>query len=263
MIETAWKFENESIEKTDQLQLLIWEEGISVLFFSKEGELAKCLTYLLSDSWNLEDARLILEQSGAFDQANKVEKIWMTAPKHLIIPENLYEEGYANQWIRRFHFLNAEESLFSIPLKPQLDAFVIFPIPERWQLMLKDNFKNALFESLTKYALQRKEKDKTEGLHLHIISLPKMVTVSLLESQRFLSHHVLPYQQTEQLIYKLALLLQEKEIPQDLISFHLEGIAPFWNNLVEALTTFLKPNEEEKSTKEMTINFIKNLRACE
>ncbi len=263
MIETAWKFENENVEKTEKLQLIIWEDGISVLNFSADGTLTKCQTFVLSNPWNLEEGRLILEESGAFEQAQKVEKIWMTAPKHLIIPENLYEEGYANQWIRRFHFLSADESLFSISLKPQLDAFVIFPIPERWQLMLKDNFKDAQFESLTKYALQRKEKDENESMHLHIVSLPKMITVSLLENKRFLSHHVLPYEQTEQLVYKLALLLQEKEIAQDLITLDVEGIAPFWNDLGTSLSAFFKVNGAIENTKEMTLNFIKNLQECE
>lgn len=262
MIQTAWNYQNESDLPIHDYHLLVWEKGLSVIGYSTDGVVAECKTYIFTELWSFEEGKAVLHDAGILSHTQKVSHIWMTAPKHLIIPESLYEKGYANQWIRRFHFLEAEESLFSISLKPALDAFVIFPIPERWQLLLKDHFKNARFNSLSQYTLHEKKKSDSTGLQLHLVNLPHLMTLSLMENDRFLSHHVFEYETAEQMIYKIALLLQEKEIAQEQIQLSIEGIAPFWNNLLEVLAQHFPLEKEEMDSKTLTLNFIKTLYQC-
>lgn len=262
MIQTAWNYQDEQPLPVEEYHLMVWEKGLSIIGYSKEGAVQSCKTYIFSELWSYEEGKQMLQESGILSHTGQVSHIWMTAPKHLIIPESLYEAGYANQWIRRFHFLGTDESLFSISLKPALEAFVVFPIPERWQLLLKDHFKNATFNSISQYTLHKKNTLKKEGLQLQLVHLPHLMTLSLIEDDRFLSHHVFEYETSEQLIYKIALLLQEKEIAQEQVQITIEGIAPFWNNLLEALATHFPIKEEQLDSKSLTLNFIKTLYQC-
>lgn len=261
----AWNYKKEGNHQIDHIELIIWEGGLSVLQFDQHKAIINAQNTLFSSSWNFDEGKAFLEETDTLgNNTTKVKKIWMAAPKHLIIPQNLYEEGYANLWVRRFHFLNGDESLFSIPLNPALDAFMVFPVYERWQLFLKDQFKNTKFEALSKIAIQEKANNQDDKTHLHLIAIPKMVIVSLFEKQQFIGHHVYNYEETEELIYKLALLLQEKDLKQEQVKLTVEGIAPFWNNLLPQLEQFFNVEENAfEDTTTMSLDFIKKLYACE
>lgn len=263
MLQKAWNYKNENQGTVEEIQLILWDFGISIFTIQENKEISEVQSYLFSSPWNIDEGKKIFEQTGLFSHAKMVKKIWMTSPKHLIIPESLYDEGYANQWIRRFHFLNPDESLFSINLQPELNAYIIFPIPERWQLLLKDSFKNVQFESITKLALKQKSEESEGIIQCHIINLPKMTTISLIENQQFISHHVLAYEDSQELIYKIALLLQEKEIAQDIVRMRLEGIAPFWNDLLQKLEEFFPLNIDTSNSTKLSLDFINNLIQCE
>jgi len=262
-IEPVWKFQAEAdpIVEVTSFQLLLWPEGVTIVGYSGEGHAIDVRTFLFLKRWDIDFLEYLINNDAAFAGPQPIRKIWLADERNLLIPANLAGDDHSESWFRKFHFLEAEEQLTHLNMSPHLEADLTFPIHDKLRELLEKYLPEARINALSYYALA--ELDPSTAPVLRILSLPKFVFFTLQQNGKFLLHQLYPYEQADNIVYKIALLLQEKDIPQDHIGISLQGIAPFWHNLHTELPAFFPEMNAIPDTTATSLTFLNNLYQCE
>jgi|GEM_PF-818855 len=260
--EPVWQYEAEenAITTILEMQLLLWQKGMCVAGYNAEGIPQKVKTFFFPKDWDLEFMEHIFVNDPLFAGEEPFTQIWLAEERIILVPEQLYVKDYADEWFRKFHFLDADELLFHDDLNPALDAQIIFPIPENLKELLHQYMKDAQLNALSKIALSLSS--ETQGNLIKIINLPKVVLLSLQENGKNILHQVCCYENAENIIYKIAVILQEKDLTQDEIKISISGIAPFYNNILDELRNFFPIIDPFENTTAASLDFLKKLYLC-
>lgn len=259
----TWEYEAEenAITAITEMQLLLWQKGMCIVGFDKDGIPQKIKTFFFPEAWDLNFMEYIFINDPMFAGEEAFSKVWLTEERIILVPEQLYVKDYADEWFRKFHFLEADEVLFHDNMSPALDAQIIFPIPEKLKELLYQYLKEDIsMNALSKVALNSSNNDK--GNFVKIINLPKVVLLCLQENGKNILHQVSNYENAENIIYKIAIILQEKDLNQDEVQIIISGIAPFYNNILEELQSFFTIQKPFGDTTSATLDFLKKLFIC-
>lgn len=263
-IAPIWKYTlDETPEKSiTDIHILIWPSGLAIAGFNAEATPVWAETYITREQPSATWLQQLLSQQMLLkNQAKKVKKIWLSEERNLLIPNSLYDNDYANNWIRKFHYLEPEEMLLHFDLPDSVGAKIVFPVSESLKLTLNDYFPNASFLPLSQMVFPSVHQTANETIQM--ISLPREIILSLNHNGHYIFHLTFPYDTPQNVIYKLALILEEKGMSQEQITgFSLTGIAPFWNNILEELALFFPIKTMSESTTDITLNFLKTLYSC-
>lgn len=257
-----WEYEAEenAITEISEMQLLLWPEGMCVVGFDNQGIPQKVKSFFFDTDWDLEFIEYIFINDPLFAGEEEFKKVWIADERIILVPEQLYVKDYADEWFRKFHFLESEEVLFNDNMNPALDAQIIFPIPKKIKDLLYQYLKDVQMNALSKQALSSSVNEN--GNIIKIINLPKMVLLALQENGKNILHQVSKYENSENIIYKIAVLLQEKDLNQDEVQISIFGIAPFYNNILEELKSFFTIIHPFEDTTSATLDFLKKLYLC-
>jgi hypothetical protein len=201
----------------------------------------------------------LFENDPLFAGPQPISRIWLAEARNILVPQSLYEENEAGEWLGKFHFLEADEQLMHISLQPHQDIQMVFPIKNALNALFEQYLPEASINVLSRVAMQHTE---VKGPFLEIINLPKMILLSLREGQRFLLHQVYAYEHTENVVYRIAVILEEKGLAQDQVGVSLTGIAPFWNNLNTELPLYLRAISPLEDTTAISLTFLNKLFSC-
>lgn len=263
-ISPIWRYISEGFSDTElsDIYLLLWRGGASVAGFKPNGEPGMVQTYLTKERpdifWLKELANddILLKH-----HPKKVKKIWFSEERNLLIPNSLFEDNLAESWLRKFHHLSPDELLLSFEFNSSLEAKIIFPIAESVKAFLSDTFTKASFSPVSQLAFQSAQNKDNAALQL--ICLPREVIITLSQNGHFVYHLVYPYENPQNIVYKIALILEEKDINQQQISeISFSGIAPFWNNILTEIPPYFPLKIEGEDSTGITLNFLKKLYKC-
>ncbi len=260
-----YEAEENAITTILEMQLILWQKGMCVVGFDNYGIPQKVKTFFFPQDWDLKFMEYIFVNDPMFAGEEAFSKVWLTDERIILVPEQLYVKDYADEWFRKFHFLESEEILFHDNMSPALEAQIIFPIPENLKELLYQYLKEDIsMNALSKVALGTSINDN--GNFIKIVNLPKVVLLSLQENGKNILHQVCNYENSENIIYKIAIILQEKDLNQDEVQIAISGIAPFYNNILDELQSFFpirKPLEKLfNNTTFATLDFLKKLYLC-
>ncbi|HET8572714.1 MAG TPA: DUF3822 family protein [Edaphocola sp.] len=264
IIAPFWKYTSDDATERSlsEIHVLIWPGGLATAGFTAEGTPVWAETYITRDQPGAIWLQHLLSQQPILkSQSKKVKKIWLSEERNLLIPNSLYENDFAESWIRKFHYLEPEEMLLHFDLSESVDARIVFPVSEALKLSLNDNFPNASLMPLSQMVFPHPDRSANETIRM--ISLPREIIFSLNHNGHYIFHLTFPYDTPQNVIYKLALVLEEKGIsPEQITRFSITGIAPFWNNVLEELARFFSIETPGDNTTEITLNFLKTLYSC-
>lgn len=263
-IAPIWKYtlDGATEKSLSEIHLLIWPGGLAIAGFYPEGAPAWAETYITREQPDAAWLQHLLAQHPILkDQAKKVRKVWLSEERNLLIPNSLYDNDYADNWIRKFHYLEPEEMLLHFDMPGSVGAKIVFPVSEALKLTLNDYFPEASFVPLSQMVFPPVEQSVNETIQM--ISLPREIIFSLNHNGHYIFHLTFPYDTPQNVIYKLALVLEEKGIsPEQVTRLLITGMAPFWNNILEELAQFFPIEMPGQNTTEITLNFLKTLYSC-
>lgn len=259
--EPVWQYEAEdnALVDMDKLHLIVWPDGLCITGFDQDGTPLKIKTFLFRENWDTGFMQHLFENDPLFAGPQPISRVWLAEARNILVPGPLYEENEAGEWLGKFHFLEAGESLMHISMQPHQDIQMIFPVKDALKALFDQYLPEARISALSLVAMQQPE---TGGPFLEIINLPKMILLSLRENQRFLLHQIYPYENAENVVYKVALILEEKGLAQDQVRLSLAGIAPFWNNLNTELPLYFDAAGKLEDTTAVSLTFLKKLFSC-
>jgi hypothetical protein len=261
-MEPVWLYtaEENAITEITSLQLIIWQKGFSICGFSETGIPQEIKTFLFREDWDLEMMEQIFINDPLFAGPEPFTHVWLAEQRNILIPDHFYDVDYSGEWIRKFHFLESDEIIFTGSMAPFLEAQIVFPVREKLKTLLEHYMEEAKINALSGVALSEAKPANTSLIEL--INLPKVILLSLQHNGKFNLHQVSAYDNTEDIIYNIALILQEKDLNQDQVNIELSGIAPFWNNILEELPAYFNQIEIPADTTLITLNFFKKLYTC-
>lgn len=263
-ISPIWQYIADDFSDTilSDIHLLLWQGGASVVGFKQTGDPGMVQTYLSQkrpDSIWIKD--LVNNDILLKNHPKKVKKIWLSEERNLLIPDSLFEENIAEGWFRKFHYLSPDDVLLYFELNSSLEAKIIFPVSESIKALLSDAFSKANFYPVSQLAFQPVQSEAKTSVQ--IICLPREVMITLSHRGHFVYHLVYPYESPQNVVYKLALILEEKDISQEQISeISFSGMAPFWNNILTEIPPYFSLKTISSNTTDITLNFLKTLYAC-
>lgn len=260
--EPIWQYEAEENVLIDMssLHLIVWPNGLCVTAFDKGGIPMKVKTFVFREHWDIAFMQDLFENDPLFAGPQPINHIWIAEARNILIPEPLYEESQAGEWIGKFHFLEADEQLLHINMQPHQDIRMVFPVRQALTDLFRQYLPEARISALSRVSMV--QGTGLNGTFLEIVNLPKMILLSLRENERFVLHQIYPYENTENVIYRIALILEEKGISQEQVQVSLSGIAPFWNNLNIELPRFFKSISHSEDTTAISLTFLNKLFSC-
>jgi len=263
-IAPIWKYtlDGATEKSLSEIHLLIWPGGLAIAGFDPEGAPVWAETYITREQPDAAWLQHLLAQHPILkNQAKKTRKIWLSEERNLLIPNSLYDNDYADSWIRKFHYLEPEEMLLHFDMPGSVGAKIVFPVSEALKLTLNDYFPGASFVPLSQMVFPSVNETANESIQM--ISLPREIIFSLNHNGHYIFHLTFPYDTPQNVIYKLALVLEEKGIsPEQVTRLLITGMAPFWNNILEELAQFFPIEMPGQNTTEITLNFLKTLYSC-
>lgn len=259
-----WKYKANDYDSNvlSEIHLLIWSGGFSVCGYGINNTPILIQTYMTRERPNLSLVNHLISQDSLLKGNNKkVKKIWLSDERNLLVPKTIYEESHASMWFRKFHYLESDEVLLDFDLGRFFDGRLLFPLSEESRTLLENHFPKADFEPISKIVFQKS--DKEEEAILQMVCLPREIIFSLCQNSRFIFHLVYPYESSKNIVFKIALILEEKGILQEQIKpINFSGIAPYWNNLLNELPPFFPIDKSIQDTTKITLDFFKNLPKC-
>jgi len=263
-ISPIWRYvaDNFSEDTISGIHLMIWSGGFSMAAFNGENTPLMVQTYLTRKRPDHLWMKELIRQDGFLKRhARKVSKVWLSEERNLLVPHDIYEENDAESWLRKFHYLSPDESLLHFNLEGVLGANILFPISEDLKVFLTYEFPKAVFAPLSRQAFLPDEKESPVGAQM--VCLPREVILTLSHNGQFIYHLVYPYESPQNIIYKIALVLEEKGMSQEQVTaIRFSGIAPFWNNIIHELSPYFSLSVPSQDTTEMTLQFLKDLCSC-
>lgn len=263
-IAPIWRYvPNDYSEKSiTDIHLIIWRGGVCVAGFQEGGIQGVVQTYLTQKQPDVLWVKELAEQDVFLKKyPKKVKKIWISEERNLLVPNSIYEENHAESWVRKFHYLSPDEILLHFELNSSVDAKIVFPVSESLKAFLTENFSKAEFKAVSDLAFRSVPNDTPADVR--IVCLPREIILTVGHNGHFVYHLVYPYETPQDVLYKLALILEEKGINQAQVNnISFSGIAPFWNNILEEISFYFPLKTSSENTTEISLTFLKSLYTC-
>ena len=149
--------------------------------------------------WSLDFFEHLIQQEPLLAVREKVKGVFVLSDKNLIVPDALYEEKAAKQWLANIHFVEARDVIDSYPLEAD-KANYLQAVPRNIMELLKLNFRKASILPLPIYHFQNEQQ---QSLYLQCCFSSEQVCVTLHNYSQLLWHKVFTYTCAEDVSYEI------------------------------------------------------------
>ena len=230
--------EEESLSSRVALVICVLvRRGLYIAGFSITKEL---LTILYSGYgrnkpvWNLD----FFEQSFANEPLlavkEKVKGVFISSQRHLIVPDELYDESSARRWLADIHFVEEGDKVMIYGLEHDKAQF-LQAVPLNITELVRINCKKAVIAPL--HACQFATKH-SQSLQLQCCVSSEQVTFTLHNYSQLLWHHVMDYVNAEDIAYMIRLHCKENYIDPAKLNIACNALTATEFDVVNALSQY-------------------------
>jgi len=195
--------------------------------------------------------------------AEKVKAVFIGDNRNLIIPEKLYIEDEATDWLSKIHFIEQEDIVEEYPLTEE-NAYYLMACSTGMRELIKIYFKKAVWRPLADYQFQNNTGKKNENLHCCIT--PEQVFATLYHGGKLQWHQVFDYETAEDIAYYLLLLCKETGIDATTLAIEPVATSPVVSDTLDTLSQFFPgvtaSNAKNNTVWEPVIYLLQQLHAC-
>ncbi len=184
--------------------------------------------------WDLDFFEHLLTQEPLFGVREKVKGIFICSDKNLIVPDSLYEEKEAKNWLKRIHFVEAKETIESCPLEDD-KARYLHAVPIKITELLRINFKKIPVLPLAIYQFRN---TRQQSLLLQCCITNEQVCATLHNYSQLLWHRVFDYTCAEDIAYMIKHLCMENNISPSKINMMCNAISAAEHNILNELSQY-------------------------
>lgn len=198
---------------------------------------------------------------------NKVTSVFIAADRSMLVPEVLYNEEAAAEWMKKIHFMELNETISTYPVADDKAVF-LYAWSSSIESLVTRYFPRARFLPLSAYQFQ---KPKANNATLTCCITADAVIATLYDNKNLFWHQYFHYQNAEDIAYHVKLLCAQYEIDANTLSIHCTVTSRSLNNIVSDLTQYFPDLQsglehvnggENEQTWGSTLYLLQQLYAC-
>jgi len=167
----------------------------------------------------------------------KVKGIFVSSHKNLIVPDELYTEVAATDWLHKLHYVEQQEVVTAYTLEND-KATYLHAVPTNINELIKINFRKAVVLPLSDYHFAVRQ---VQSLHMQCCFSNEQLTATLHNYSQLLWHQIIDYSTAEDIAYALKLLCKENYIDPAKLNITCNCVSGAEYNVVNELTQYF-PN---------------------
>ncbi|MDR3680259.1 MAG: DUF3822 family protein [Flavipsychrobacter sp.] len=165
---------------------------------------------------------------------NKVTSVFIASDKSYIVPDVLYNEETASEWMKKIHFIEINESITAYPLRDD-KAVLLYAWPSAIESLVNRYFGKAKFLPLAAYQLQ---KPKVNNATVTCCITADAVFATLYDNKTLYWHQYFHYKTAEDIAYQIKLLCTQNEIDADTLQLNCTVTSRSLGRIVSDLTQY-------------------------
>lgn len=165
---------------------------------------------------------------------DKVKGVFICSDKHLIVPDALYDENEAKNWLKRIHFIERTDVINVHHLEDD-NANYLFAAPLNITELIKINFKKAPILPLAAYHFRDAQQ---KSLYLQCCVMNDQVCASLHNYSQLLWHRIFSYSCAEDIAYDIKHLCVENNISPSKITLMCDSLSAAEHPVLNQLSQY-------------------------
>ncbi len=138
----------------------------------------------------------------------KIKGVFICSDKNIIVPNELYMEEEAKNWLKHIHFVAANDIVTPYFLSDE-KAYYLHAAPLNITELIKINFKHAEILPLAIYQFRNPHK---LAMHMQCCLSHEQVCITLHDNGQLLWHKIFSYTSAEDIAYAINLYCKENKI---------------------------------------------------
>jgi hypothetical protein len=164
----------------------------------------------------------------------KVKGLFVSSHKNIIVPDELYAERDAVQWMQRIFYIEEQEAIVKYPLIND-KATYLHSIPLNMSELIRINFKKAVIQPLAAYQFGVRQ---AQSLQLQCCISNDQVTATLHNYSQLLWHRIFDYSGAEDIAYAIKLLCRENYIDAAKLNITCNALSGAEYDVINELTQY-------------------------
>lgn len=184
--------------------------------------------------WDLDFFEQSFANEPLLSVREKVKGVFIGSSKNLIVPDELYAEDHAKDWLSKLFFVEQRDIIITTPLAND-KAIFLAAIPLNISELVKINFKKATFLPLSAYHFTTPQ---VQSLHLQCCISSEQVTATLHNYSQLLWHKVFDHVCAEDIAYAIRQLCSENYIDAAKLNISCNALAGADYDVVNDMTQY-------------------------
>ncbi len=184
--------------------------------------------------WDINFFEHMFAQEPLFVARDKVKGVFICSNKNLIIPDALYDENEAKNWLKRIFYVEQKDAIESYNLEEDKARYIL-AAPMDITELVKINFRKALVQPLAAYHFSNSSK---QSLYLQCCITGEQVCATLHNYSQLLWHRVFDYGCAEDIAFEIRHLCMENNISPSKISLRCNSISATEYSIINELSAY-------------------------
>lgn len=219
---------DDPLTNIETLHLLIWEQGLCIAGYGPDESVLTTKVYVFPKG-DIHAVESIFMNEPLVAGPQPITRAWIADERNMIVPQHLFNEEAAANWLNKFHFISYNESIQSTTLKQPIS--IAYPLSNDLSALLRKYFPEGKVNALSGVLLQQEISSENDTLEL--VFLKETIALTLRKKGKLITHQIEAYTDIHNLVYKVASISKDNEIAQEHLKVSVSGLCIDENSLNE------------------------------
>ncbi len=253
-----WQFSagDDALSNMASIQIVLWQRGMCVCGHTPDAKVNIANSYSFNRPVSLIQLENHILNLPVLAGPQPVQNIWLVEPRHVSFPIAIYDENAAADWLRKMHFIEADEAVHTDRLE-SIQSAIAYPLKVEIKNMLHQYFKEADFRLLTAEPFFGTESLETPVAQL--ILTGNSYVLGMMYAGKMLLLQTRRYETVEDLAYPIALVSEKNQVPAKEWRIVLQGVDADLVGLSQQLQAYYPGTEQVPDNDTAYLSFLNRL----
>ena len=184
--------------------------------------------------WDLDFFEQLFINEPLLAMRDKVKGVFVSSKKNIVVPDELYAENEAKDWLKHLFFIEPKEVINIFPLEND-KAQYLYAVPVDIMELIKINFKKTTLQPLPVHHFSSA---KVSSLYLQCTISSEQVVATLHNYSQLLWHKIFDYTCAEDIAYEIKLFCKENYIDSAKLNIVCDGVSASEYDVINELTQY-------------------------
>lgn len=230
---------DDPLTNIETLHLVIWDKGLCIAGYDLEGNVLTTKVYNFA-AWDIGAIESVFINEPLVAGPQPVTHIWIAEERNITVPQHLYQTAAAEEWLRKFHFVEAGETVHSTTISQHLQATVVYPLADKLEVLIHKYFAEGRTDAISGMLLCQESPAGQDTAD--ITFLDKKVVLTVRSNGKLLNHQITEAGDINNVVYKIAVICGANGLKQDELRVSLSGLCITEETITELRSFFPKMN---------------------